>query len=221
MTAVRIADEAIDIPSGITDLAAFRNWFHSDAFPEEGRICFLDGKVWVDTSMEQIFSHNQVKQEFNLVVGSLAKRERLGRYFPDGLQISNLDASLSVQPDGTFVSHASRREGRVKLVGSKTGGFTELLGVPDMVLEVVSKSSVYKDTDRLLELFFRAGIPEYWLVDARNDAIQFDIFRPGRKGYSAVRKVAGYAKSLVFGKSFRFTSALDESSEPEFTLLVR
>jgi Uma2 family endonuclease len=128
---------------------------------------------------------------------------------------------MSVQPDATFVSHASRREGRVKLVGGKTDGFTELLGVPDMVLEVVSKSSVYKDTDRLLELYFRAGISEYWLVDARNEEIQFDIFRPGRKGFSAVRKAAGYARSTVFGKSFRFTRELDESADPEFALLVR
>lgn len=34
---------------------------HSGEFPETGRICFLDGEVWVDMSMEQLYTHNQVK----------------------------------------------------------------------------------------------------------------------------------------------------------------
>jgi Uma2 family endonuclease len=221
MTILLLTDDSIEIPDWIRDLAAFREWFHSDTFPEEGRICFLDGTVWVDTGMEQLFTHNQVKFEFNLVLGGLIKKHRLGRYFPDGVQISNLDAQISVQPDGSFISHASLQAERVSLVPSKTGGFTELLGVPDMVLEVVRRSSVHKDTDRLIELYWRAGVPEYWLVDARKEHIQFDIFRHGRTEYTAVRKVAGYAKSQIFGKSFRLTRKLDESANPEFTLSVR
>jgi Uma2 family endonuclease len=36
-----------------------------------------------------------------------------------------------------------------------------------MVLEVVSASSVEPDTQTLRELYWAAGIKEYWLVDAR------------------------------------------------------
>jgi Uma2 family endonuclease len=221
MTMLLLTDESIQIPDGINDLAAFRAWFQSDSFPEEGRLCFLDGAVWVDTGMEQLFTHNQVKQEFNLVLGGLIKAERLGRYYPDGIQVVNLAAELSSQPDGTFVSQASLRDHRVKLVPAKSGGYTELEGIPDMVLEVVSRSSIYKDTERLIDLYWRAGVPEYWLADARTDALRFDIFRHGSKGYKPVRKTAGYAKSQIFGKSFQLTRQLDESGNPEFSLSVR
>jgi Uma2 family endonuclease len=216
-----LTDEAIHIPDEIHDLTAFRKWFQSDSFPEQGRWCFLDGAIWVDTGMEQIFTHNQVKGEFAYVLTGLAKKDRLGRYFPDGIQFVNREAEISSQPDGVFVSHESLRHQRVEPASAKGGGYIELVGIPDMVLEVVSKSSVYKDTDRLLELYWRAGVPEYWLVDARAEAIRFDIFRHGAKGYTPVRKPAGYLKSQVFGKSFRLTRELDESGHPEFSLSVR
>jgi Uma2 family endonuclease len=221
MTMLLLTDESIQIPDGINDLSAFREWFHSDSFPEQGRLCFLDGAVWVDTGMEQLFTHNQVKNEIAFVLTGLAKKNRLGRYFPDGIQFVNLEAGISSQPDGTFISHAGLRDQRVKLVPGKAGGFVELLGVPDMILEVVSRSSVYKDTERLIDLYWRAGVPEYWLVDARWNVLRFDIFRFGSKGYRPVRKAAGYIKSQVFGKAVRLTRELDESGNPEFTLSVR
>jgi Uma2 family endonuclease len=220
MTMLLLTDEAIHIPDEIHDLAAFRQWFQSDSFPEHGRWCFLDRGIWVDTGMEQLFSHNQVKSEIAYVLTGIAKKDRLGRYFPDGVQFVNLEAEISSQPDGIFVSHKSFRHQRVEPASAKGGGSVELVGIPDMVLEVVSKSSVYKDTDRLLELYWRAGVPEYWLVDARAEAIRFDIFRHGAKGYTAVRKLAGYHKSQVFGKSFRLTRGHDESGHPEFSLQV-
>ena len=55
-------------------------------------------------SKEQIYSHNQVKTEFARVLAGIAKQKRLGRYFSDGLFLTNLEADLSAKPDGTFVS---------------------------------------------------------------------------------------------------------------------
>lgn len=47
-------------------------------------------------------------------------------------------------------------------------------------------SSVTKDRKRLRELYHLAGIPEYWLVDARQDVVDFQIL---------VREVADYVRS--------------------------
>jgi Uma2 family endonuclease len=221
MNTIVLYDETVDIPDGISDLAAFRRWAHSDDFPQAGRICFLNGRVWVDMSREQVFTHNQLKQEFNLVLGGLVKSERLGRFFPDGLLLTNDLAQLACQPDGTFVSGQALRLGRVRLVAGDKEGYLEVEGKPDMVLEVVSASSVEKDTETLRELYWRAGIPEYWLVDAREDRLQFDILRHGSGGYVAARKQAGSVKSRVFGKSFRLTRHLDDAGNPDYTLSAR
>jgi Uma2 family endonuclease len=213
--------EVVRIPSWIEDLDSFRRWARSDEFPEAGRICYLRGEVWVDMSKEQVFTHNQVKSEFNLVIGGLAKQERLGRYFPEGLLLSNVDADLTAQPDGTFVSQASLQAGRVHFVEGVQEGFVELEGTPDMVLEVLSPSSEEKDTLTLRDLYWQAGIAEYWLVDAPGKRPKLEILRFTDEGYVSSRKQGGWVKSGVFGKSFRLTEQTDPLGHPEYTLAVR
>lgn len=216
-----LESERIRIPSWVQDLKSFRRWAHSDDFPEKERICYLNGEVWVDMSKEQFYTHNQVKQEFNLVLGGLVKTGRLGRYIPDGMLLSNEQADLTSQPDGAFLSRQSQEEGRVILIEGKQEGYVEMLGAVDMALEVVSTSSVEKDTETLRDLYWKAGIPEYWLVDARGEELTFEILRYTDHGYVSTRKQGGWLKSAVFGKSFRLTRQNDELGNPEFTLEVR
>jgi Uma2 family endonuclease len=97
---------------------------------------------------------------------------------------------------------------------------SELIGSPDMVLEVVSTSSVQKDTVILPELYWKAGVREHWLVDPRGEEVIFDIFKRGEKGFERV-KGRGWLKSAVFGKSFRLTMRIDDTDLPVFTLEVR
>src|SRR5947209_9808644 len=167
----------VHFPNWVVDLASFRRWCDSDDFPDEGRICFLQGEVWIDMSREQLFTHNQVKTELTSVLRPLAKRERLGLYFADGLRLTNVPADISAVPDGTLVANDSLDTGRVRFVEGKEGGFTELEGVPDLVIEVVSDSSVDKDTEWLMKAYWEAGIREYWLIDARGQPLQFNIYR--------------------------------------------
>ena len=50
-------------------------------------------------------------------------------------------------------------------------------------MEIVSPSSVSKDKKHLRECYYRAGIPEYWLIDARGEDVEFDILRRGEEKY--------------------------------------
>jgi hypothetical protein len=59
------------------------------------------------------------------------------------------------------------------------------------------------------------------LVDARGTELRFDILRKGPKGYSAVRRKAGWLKSAVFGHEFQLTQRTDELGHPKYTLAVR
>lgn len=215
-------DRTIQVPAWVVDLESFREWTDSDEVDEKDRICYLNGEVWIDMSGQQIFSHTAVKSEYNSVLYRLTKGRRSGRYFHDGAFFTNVEANFSAKPDGLFVSERSLTRGRIRFVeGKKTGGYVELEGVADMVLEVVSQSSVKKDTVTLRDLYWRAGIQEYWLVDARGEKLEFDILRHGANGYVASRKQQGWIKSAVFGKSFRLRARIDRHGHPEFALLVR
>jgi Uma2 family endonuclease len=211
----------VSVPSWVVDLESFRRWADADDFPEQGRICYLKGEVWVDMSKEQLFTHGQVKTEYTVVLGGLVKAGGLGLLWADGVLLSNEDADISVNPDATFASREALEEGRVRLIEGVEEGHVELEGSPDMVLEVVSTSSVQKDTVILRGAYWEAGVREYWLVDARAEPLKFDILRHTPKGYAATRKQGGWLKSAVFGKSFRLTQSQSALGHPAFALEVR
>ena len=219
MSTVVVADQ-VRIPSWVNDLESFRRWSRSDGYPEQGWVSFLDGEIWVDTHMEQLFSHNRVKTQFTVVLGGLVEREEMGYYFSDRAALSNEGANLSTEPDGTFCSFGAIEGRRVSLVEGVEEGHVEIEGTPDMVLEVVSTRSVRKDTKVLRGLYWRAGIPEYWLVDARKTPPQFDILRRTERGYSATRCKQGWMKSKVFGRAFRLETKPDRLGHPQFFLRV-
>ncbi|HYT94362.1 MAG TPA: Uma2 family endonuclease [Gemmataceae bacterium] len=211
----------IRVPSWVVDLDSFCRWADADDFPEHARVWYIKGEVWVDMSREQLFSHLAMKQEFNFVLGGLAKVGKLGLFFPDGLFLSNVHADIGGNPDGTFIATRTVESGAVRLIEGAEGGYVELEGSPDMVLEVISRSSVRKDTVLLKQAYWEAEIPEYWLVDARKEPLKFDILRHTPKGYVATRKQGGWLKSAVFGKSFQLTQSKSVLGHPEFTLAVR
>jgi hypothetical protein len=212
--------DCVKIPLWVTDLDSFRRWMDSETFPDGGRLDYIKGEVWVDMSKEQIFTHAAVKNEFNMILGSMIKGGRLGLYLPDGVLFSNVDADIAVKPDAFFVSHAARQD-RVRLLEGKKNGHVEMEGSPDMVLEVVSDGSVRKDTQQLRHDYWAAGIREYWLVDARKEPLAFDILRHTPKGYRVTPKKDGWMKSTVFGKAFRLTQDTNEYGDPEYTLEAR
>lgn len=217
-----VADRTkVTIPGWVTDIDSFRRWFDSEELPEKYRAWFLDGEVWVDMSKEQLFTHVEVKGAIFAVLWAVVRTARSGRMCQDGVLLTNRPAGLSGNPDAVYVSHAAVTAGRVKQIPGAEVGFVELEGTPDMVLEVVSDSSEKKDNLVLREAYWAAGIPEYWLVDARGEAVEFDLLQHGPKGYKAARKAGGWAKSAVFGKSFRLVKAADPNGNPEFTLEVK
>ena len=217
MSTIVIADQ-VRIPSWVNDLESFRRWSRTDDYPEQGWVSFLDGEIWVDMDMEQLFTHNQVKTEFTVVLGRLTKEEEMGYFFSDRALLSNESANLSTERDGTFCSFDALEERRVCLVEGLEEGHVEIEGTPDMVLEIVSRHSVRKDTKILRNLYWRAGILEYWLVDARKTPLQFDILRWSERGYSASRRREGWLKSKVFGRSFLLETKPDRLGHPQFFL---
>src|SRR5437763_4671630 len=90
MMSVNIEDK-VRIPSDLTDLEAFRRWARSDQFPQRGRFAFLRDDVWVDLSMGDAFTHNQVKAEISEVLHALVKSGKLGYFFPDRMLMCNVD----------------------------------------------------------------------------------------------------------------------------------
>ena len=133
--------------------------------------------------------------------------------------LTNLEVNLSSEPDGMFVSNQCFEEKRAVLIEGDES--LEVVGSPDMTLEVISPTSVGKDTVDLRRLYWEAGVKEYWLVDSREKSFSFDILRHGAAKYIATRKQAGWVKSQVFGREFKLTRETTKHGVSKFRLEMR
>ncbi|MBI2805754.1 MAG: Uma2 family endonuclease [Planctomycetes bacterium] len=171
--------------------------------------------------METFLIHNQVKQAYNLGIGIFLLKNPTGRFVPDRTLYTNFAANVSTEPDGLYAHWETWKSGRLRLIPGKEKDYTELEGVPDMVLEIVSNGSVKKDTITLRELYAKAQIPEYWLVDVRTDVIRFDILRLNGDTYQAVVGDDGWIRSDVFDCSFQLVREIDPMGQPQFFVKVK
>jgi len=220
-----VFEEQVEIPLNLRSLAEFRRWALSDGFPERGRVDFLAGRIEVDMSPEDFFCHGTLKVELIRVLSQQVKDARLGHLVTDRTRVSCPDADLSVEPDIVFISKDTLETGRARLVPAATGEpgrYVELEGAPDLVVEIVSDRSVVKDTRRLPEAYFKAGVREFWLADARSEQLIFLIHDRGDAGYQAVEPDSeGFQSSAVLGRVFRLDGQRDARGNWNFDLRER
>ena len=80
-----------------------------------------------------------------------------------------LDDSNAPQPDLVYLS-----PDKVSLVTSDG-----VMGAPNLVVEVISPSSIYRDRVTKKALYERFGVPEYWLVDPADNFIEIYTLTDG------------------------------------------
>jgi Uma2 family endonuclease len=214
-------EEGWEIPF-VESLEAFRAWARSDEFPDRGRIDYVAGRIEVDMSPEDYYSHGGLKVEVVGELRNLVKAGDLGDLRSDRTRVSNVKADLSAEPDLVFISFETFARGRARLVPKVTeeaDRYVEIEGAPDLVVEIVSDHSVKKDTVRLAAAYWRSGIPEYWLMDARGEKLVFRIHRHGASGYGpASTNADGYQHSTVFDRWFRLSRRRDRRGGWAFDL---
>jgi Uma2 family endonuclease len=206
------------IPDWVVDFQSFRRWAVSDEFPESGWYSHLGGTLWVETNMEQVW-HNQIKGKIGVTLAALAESLDAGEYFFDRMLLTNFEAELSSEPDGMFVAHDAISSGRIILANGANS--LEIVGTPEMVLEVVSRTSRRKDRIILPDLYHKAGIKEYWIVEKHGDQMILDLMVWQPDGYVPSPVVDGWVASPVFSKQFRITSSEGRSGIPQYRLDAR
>jgi Uma2 family endonuclease len=179
--------------------------------------------VFIDMSPEEIQTHALVKVEVCNKVHQLVQKDDLGILLLDRVLVTNEDADLSNEPDGSFISYERVESGAVRLVprANEADQFLEVQGSPDWVLEIVSDSSVKKDTQDLRERYHAAGIPEYWLIDARGEELEFTLLVAKKGGYAPAPQQKGWQRSKVFGRWFRLTRKRGRLDLWRYNLQVR
>jgi Uma2 family endonuclease len=218
-------ENALEMPLSLHTLEDFRRWTCSDRFPQTGRIDYIDGRIEIEMSPEDLFTHGTPKGEIHGVLHGRLKKQRCGHLFVDRTRIASVPGNLSAEPDIVFVSHQSIASGRVRLIpktSGQPGRYVELEGGPDLVVEIVSDTSETKDTQRLPDAYFKAGVKEYWLVDVRGQSVIFRIHHRGESCFQAVEPDAdGFQSSQVLTCRFHLERTWVDAGFWEYDLQAR
>ncbi|NLY00420.1 MAG: hypothetical protein GXY83_30365 [Rhodopirellula sp.] len=73
--------EQIEIPF-VHSLGKFRAWATSDDCPEKARVDNIAGRIEVDMSPDDLYTHGNLKSRLITVLGTLLEETELGEPFP-------------------------------------------------------------------------------------------------------------------------------------------
>jgi len=200
--------ESFQIPADANTFEGFWRWVESDGFPESGRIDFLGGEIEAEMSPEDLYTHGALKVEIVAVLAELVQRSGLGDLQSGRARFRSPFARVTTEPDIVAVFRESIESGRARLVPStRRKGQNRIVafeGAVDLIVEIVSDSSVGKDLDRLPPYYARAGVRELWLLDARGTEVRFDLLVLQEGVYTIVPPDAeGWLRSPCLGRAFR------------------
>ena len=86
-----------------------------------------------------------------------------------------LDHENVLQPDILFISKERR-----SIIGEKN-----IQGAPDLVIEILSEATAYRDLVKKKKLYERFGVKEYWIVDPQEKTIE--IYAPEGKAFVRIK----------------------------------
>ena len=131
-------------------------------------------------------THQRILAELHLLIGNHVKTNQLGRvlFAPFGVVLDNFD---DVQPDLMFVAAANQS------IIQEEGIF----GVPGLLVEIISPSSIKTDRGKKFKLYERMRVAEYWIVDINNRSIE--VYQWNESGYELMSLAAetGEVESFV------------------------
>ena len=119
----------------------------------------------------ETFGHNQIKGHLIMLLGLHVKKNRSGFVFMT-LQTHLPDGNI-FYPDFMFIDKAQEK----LLIENPHKPF---YGVPDMVAEIFSRSTMKRDLGVKKDVYERNGVKEYWMIDPWRESVSVYLLRDGK-----------------------------------------
>src|SRR3990170_3869022 len=126
---------------------------------DDKRYELINGELLMTPS--PIPHHQRISRRIEFILEKFITENRLGEIFYAPCDVY-LDDENVVQPDILFISR-DRRD----IIGKKN-----IQGAPDLVIEIISENSAYRDMVQKKKLYARFGVKEYWIVIPDEEEIE-------------------------------------------------
>ncbi len=132
--------------------------------PDDQRYELIEGDLLMTPS--PVTKHQRVLRKLAVVLENHASTHDFGEVFfaPYDVYLDNMNV---VQPDILFVSKE-----RLNIIGEKN-----IQGAPDLVIEILSESTAYRDLVQKKKLYARHGVIEYWIVDPMEETVDIYLLK--------------------------------------------
>ncbi len=154
------------------------------ALPETTAIHeLLDGEVYM--APPPMTSHQSVSGNAYFYLRTLIQQ---GRWFaaPTGVYLDEVNIP---EPDILWLApdHIDKIKPRY------------IEGAPDLIVEILSKSTAARDKESKFHLYERHGVLEYWMVDPSNEYVEVYLLKDGVFDRTGVHDKSGSFTSSLFG----------------------
>src|SRR3989304_1045286 len=131
---------------------------------DKGRYELVNGELLMTPS--PIPNHQRISGKLEFVVRKFVTENNLGEVFYAPCDVY-LDDENVVQPDILFISKE-----RLDIIGDKN-----IQSAPDIVIEIISENSVYRDMVQKKRLYARFGVKQYWIVIPEEREVEVYILK--------------------------------------------
>ncbi len=138
-------------------------WTYEDYLdlPDDGRRYeIIEGVLYVSNAPS--FEHQFVVTELIREIGNFVKEHNLGLVLTAPFEVHLSETTRPVQPDVIFIKADKR----------PAAGAQVFKGVPDIVVEVLSPSSVRTDRHIKFDAYEQAGVNEYWIINPKTHSVE-------------------------------------------------
>jgi Uma2 family endonuclease len=131
-------------------------------FEEETRCEIIENKLFMSPASNT--EHQEISRDLEFLLYTFTRKNNLGKVFDAPFDVI-LDENNVVQPDILFISNQN-----IQHLSKK--GFH---GAPDLIIEIVSPSTFYRDCQEKKSLYEKFGVKEYWIVEPANQVIEIFV----------------------------------------------
>lgn len=165
MATTATRDRPSDRPGKTTHWPAQGEWTYEDyaRLPDDGnRYEVIEGNVHMRPAPRT--RHQRVSFELAVALHLFTKEQELGAIYEAPIDVVLPELASPVQPDILYIPTAQLDIVKEKLIE----------GAPALIVEVLSPGNPDHDRRTKFHLYARAGVQEYWIVDA--DSCLVEVF---------------------------------------------
>jgi len=152
---------------------------------------WIDGKLIIQSPAKK--SHLSISKRLTRLMSAFADRYDLGYVAFEKALINLIEGEQNYEPDIVFFTKE-----KVKEMHDETSMF----GIPDFVVEIVSKSTEKYDRGVKFSNYEKAGVTEYWIIVPKTKTIEQYILENGKYSLIKTHKPEDYIKSKTLNGFF-------------------